>query len=82
MGQTLTDLDAETYAVIRLNQEAARRIEERQAFLNPPKELVISLEAVAKNHHKIEAICAKFRAREATLSRGVSVEPSAQLSTP
>jgi hypothetical protein len=71
MATPLLDLDAETYAVIRANQEAAKRVEAYHAAqpYTEPKELVMSMETVEANRRKVEAICAKLRSREAALTR-------------
>ena len=66
----ITDIDAETYTVIRTNQEAAKRVEAYHAANFPEvKELVMSLETVAENRRKIASICERLRSREAALTR-------------
>ena len=65
----MSDLDAETYAVIAVNVKANLRL---QSFQPPeaPKELVMSLETVMEQRRKVAAILARFKERSAQWSEG------------
>jgi hypothetical protein len=65
----VSDLDAETYAVIARNVEANRRLQS----LGPPdapKERVMSLETVMEQRRKIAAISARLSERARRWSDG------------
>jgi hypothetical protein len=62
------DLDEETYAIITANNDAAKRVEANQH--RAPVEKVMSMETVQEQRRKVEAICAKMRARAAALTEG------------
>jgi hypothetical protein len=62
------DLDEETYAIITANADAAKRVEANQH--RAPVERVMSMETVLEQRRKVEALCAKMRARARAITEG------------
>lgn len=71
------DLDEETYAVIRANNEAALKLEAFSSSQQEPKELIMSMESVMEQRRKADLIAQRLRSREAALTRSLG-EPDGQ----
>jgi hypothetical protein len=69
------DEDEEVYARLAANNDAAKRIEANRH--RAPVELILSLETVRAQALKVEALCAKMRARARAITEGSQAPPAA-----